>query len=148
MVIRDSIEVNATPEAIFRFFEEMDARYLRWHPDHRLFRWVRGQRLEEGNVFYFEEQIAGKLLKKQVVLTRVVPNECISFSPTFWVMRVFLPRMTFRIEPQASRRCRVVAEIQLRIGPLAAKLNKRELAAVREHMRVESMNLRQIVEAG
>jgi hypothetical protein len=33
------------------------------------------------------------------------------------------------------------------MGPLAARLNKRELDAVREHMRIEGVNLKRILEA-
>ena len=40
----------------------MEHDYLRWHPDHALFRWVSGSGVKEGNVFYFEERVAGKLL--------------------------------------------------------------------------------------
>ena len=40
-----------------------------------------------------------------------------------------------------------MAEIFLRVGPLAAWLNKRELDAVREHMRVEGINLKRFVES-
>jgi hypothetical protein len=61
-------------------------------------------------------------------------------------MRVFLPRMLFRIEAAGPGVCRVAAEIHLRIGPLAARLNKRELDAVREHMRLEGINLKRILE--
>lgn len=55
MILRESIKIEAKPEAIFRFFEEMEHHYLRWHSDHVLFRWVSGRGVREGNIFYFEE---------------------------------------------------------------------------------------------
>jgi len=146
VILRDTTDVQASPEAVFEFFEEMERHYLRWHPDHKLFRWVRGRGLEEGNVFYFEEVIAGKLLKKEVVFTRIVRHRHIEFAPTFWLLRLFLPRLVFSVETIGTGACRFVAEIHLRMGPLAAKLNQRELDAVREHMRVEGVNLKAIVE--
>lgn len=124
----------------------MESHYLEWHPDHRRFRWVNGRGLAVGNVFYFEEVIAGKLLKKKVVFTRIDTHSHIEFAPTFWLMRLFLPRMLFRVERTAANACRLVAEIQLRMGPLAARLNRRELTAVREHMRIEGVNLKRLVE--
>lgn len=145
MILTDTITVDAAPEAIFQFFDDMERHYLQWHPDHVLFRWEKGHDLREGNVFYFEEKIAGKLLKKRVVFTRVHRYDRIEFAPTFWLMRLFLPRIAFRIERQQAG-CNLVAEIHLRMGPLAAWLNARELAAVREHMRTEGQNLKQIVE--
>lgn len=145
MLLKDSIKVRASPEAIFRFFEEMESNYLQWHPDHALYRWVSGRGVREGHVFYFEEYVAGKLLKKKVVFTHVIPNRHIEFTPTFWLMKLFLPRMLFRIEPESDG-CQFIAEIHLRMGPLARRAHKKELEAVREHMRVEGVNIKRIVE--
>lgn len=41
MILQDSTLIMVRPEAVFRFFEEMEAHYLAWHPDHVLFRWER-----------------------------------------------------------------------------------------------------------
>ncbi len=146
VILEDSIKIMAEPEAVFRFFEEIEHHYLAWHPDHGLFRWERGRGVKLGNIFYFEERIAGKLLKKRVTFTRVVPNEYIEFAPTFWLMRLFLPCMRFRMVPEAGG-CRFIAEIHLRMGPLAQRAHRKELAAIRKHMRVEGLNIKRIVEA-
>jgi hypothetical protein len=146
VILEDSIMIMARPEAVFRFFDEIETHYLAWHPDHVLFRWERGRGVTLGNVFYFEERIAGKLLKKRVTFTHVVPNKHMEFAPTFWLMRLFLPRMLFRVVPEQGG-CRFIAEIHLRMGPLAQRLHRRELAAVREHMRVEGENIKCIIEA-
>lgn len=146
MILRDITEVRAPAAAIFRFFEQMERHYLHWHPDHRLFRWVDGRGVAENTVFYFEEIIAGRLLKKRVVFTRIERDRHIEFAPTSRLMRLFLPRMLFRVEPTPGAACRVVAEIHLRMGPLARRLRRRELDAVREHMRLEGVNLAAIVE--
>ena len=91
--------------------------------------------------------IAGKLLRKNVILTRIDADARIEFAPTRWLLRLFLPRLVFRLESIAERHYRFMAEIFLRVGPLAAWLNKRELDAVREHMRVEGINLKRFVES-
>ena len=148
MILRDSIDIQASPSDVFAFFDGMDnARYLGWHPDHKLFRWTQGRGLATGNAFYFEEVIAGKLLKKEVVFTRIEAGVRIEFAPVFWLMRLFLPRLIFRLEPLGDAGYRFVAEIFLRAGPIAAWLNRREFDAVREHMRVEGVNLKRFVEA-
>lgn len=147
MVLRDTIDVHASPEDVFAFFDDMDqTRYLGWHPDHKAFRWTRGNGLKVGNEFYFEEVIAGKLLKKNVVFTRIEEGEYIEFAPTFRLMRIFLPKLVFRLEPLAEGGYRFVAEIFLRAGPIAARLNRREFDALRNHMRVEGVNLKRFVE--
>jgi len=147
MVLRDCVEVHAPRASFFAFFEGMNnERYLGWHPDHKLFRWTMGQGVQLGHRFYFEEVIAGKLLKKSVVFTRIEPDSHIEFAPTFWLMRLFLPRLVFRAEAAGPGRFRFVAEIFLRVGPLGARLNKREFDAVREHMRIEGLNFKRYAE--
>lgn len=147
MILRDTVEVHASPADVFAFFDDMDdARYLGWHPDHKVFRWTRGKGLTVGNEFYFEEVIAGKPFRKNVAFTRIDEGTRIEFAPTFWLMRLFLPRFVFRLERIANSQYRFIAEIFLRVGPLGARLNKRELDAVREHMRVEGLNLKRFVE--
>lgn len=147
MILRDSIDIQASPSDVFAFFDGMDnARYLGWHPDHKLFRWTQGRGLATGNAFYFEEVIAGKLLKKEVVFTRIEAGVRIEFAPVFWLMRLFLPRLVFRAEGAGPAGFRFVAEIFLRVGPLGARLNKREFDAVREHMRVEGVNFKRYAE--
>ena len=145
MILKDSTRISTTPDAIFGFFEEMEHNYVAWHPDHLLFRWVSGRGVKEGAVFYFEERIAGKLVKKKVAFTRVVSGQHIEFAPTFWLLKLFLPRLLFRIveEPEG---CVFIAELHLRMGPLAARLNKRELDAVRLHMREEGENIKRLLE--
>jgi hypothetical protein len=146
MILRDQIDVTASADALYAFFEDIERHYLAWHPDHRLFRWVEGHSLAIGHRFHFEEVIAGKLLKKTVVITQLQRGRLIEFVPTFWLMRLLLPRMRFSIEPLPGGAQRVVAEIHLRVGPLAARLNRREFDAVREHMRLEGINLARIVQ--
>jgi len=145
MILSDSVSIDAPPEAVFGFFDKLVRVYLDWHPDHILFSWEQGYNLRVGNVFYFQERIGGKLMKKRVMLTRVERPTLVEFAPTFWPMRVLLPRMLFRVEPQGNASM-VTAEIHLRVGPLIARLNRREFDAVREHMRLEGVNMKRIVE--
>lgn len=148
MVLRESIEVRAPLSTLFDFFEGMNnARYLSWHPDHKLFRWTEGRGVKLGHRFHFEEVIAGKLLRKSVEFVRIEPHGHIEFAPTFWLMRLFLPRLVFRAELAGPESFHFVAEIFLRVGPLGARLNKREFDAVREHMRIEGLNFKRYAEA-
>ena len=140
-----SPEIRAAPEDVFAFFAGMESNYKRWHPDHVLFRWLDPPTLKEGIRFYFEERIAGKLLKKTVVFTRVEPGSLIEFAPTSRLFRVFLPRISFRIS-STDGGFTVTQDIQLRVGPLAAWLNRREFDAVRHHMRQEGENLKRLLE--
>ena len=75
----------------------------------------------------------------------MVPHQHIEFAPTFWLLKLFLPRMVFRMEPEGDG-CRFIAEVHLRMGPLAQRAHAEELAAIREHMRVEGLNIKRILE--
>jgi hypothetical protein len=50
MILMDSTVIRTSAETIFRFFEEMESNYRRWHPDHVLFSWVSRRGLVEGHV--------------------------------------------------------------------------------------------------
>jgi hypothetical protein len=80
-----------------------------------------------------------------MMFIEVIERRLIAFAPASALFRLFLPRMSFRIEPSA-RGFTVTQEIVLRIGPLAAWLNRRELNAVRQHMREEGENLKHLLE--
>lgn len=146
MRLRDTIWIESTAEAFFDFFERMDEHYLRWHPDHRAFRWVEGRGVKEGVEFYFEERVGGKLMKKRVVFTHVEPKHYLEFTFSSRVLRFVLPRISFRAESSGSG-IQMTAEIYVRTGPVGAWLNRKEFSAVRQHMREESENLKRILES-
>lgn len=137
--------IRADPQKVFLFFAEMESNYLRWHPDHVSFRWLDQPELRSGVRFHFEERIGGKLLKKSVAFTRIEPASLLEFAPTSRLFRFFLPRISFFVLP-AEGGIVVRQEIVLRIGPLAAWLNRRELNAVLTHMREEGENLKRLLE--
>jgi hypothetical protein len=147
MILEDRILIEASPERIFDFFEHMDEHYLAWHPDHIAFRWTKGRGLKPGVEFYFEEYIGGKLMKKTVRFTRIDPFRHIAFEPTWWLMRLVMPRLSFEIQPQADASL-FIAKIPIRTGPVGAWLNRREFDAVRRHMQEEGQNLKRMLEQG
>ena len=147
MRLTASTFIRTTPEAVFVFFANMAENYRRWHPDHVLFRWEGKGGLYEGTRFYFEERITGKLLKKRVRFTRIVPGRLIEFALTNPLFRMVLPAIAFAIEP-ADGGVRVTQTIHIRTGPVGAWLNRREFAAVQKHMDEEGENLKRILEAG
>jgi hypothetical protein len=142
----DEIAVAAPPAAGFAFFENMEANYRRWHPDHLKFEWRKGRGLKVGNVFFFEERIAGKLQKKETRITEVVPNRYFAFTMVNPIFRFFLPHLSFGFEPDGQGFV-FKAELRLHgIGPLGRRLNKREFDAVETHMAEEGRNLKAILE--
>ena len=145
MKLEATTHINASPDAVFAFFRDMERNYRRWHPDHLLFRWESEGALTAGRQFYFEERIAGKLLKKRVRFTRIESGR-IEFALTNPLFRLVLPWIAFAIVAEGGQ-VRVTQTIPIRTGPLGAWLNRREFEAVRVHMAEEATNMKQILEA-
>jgi hypothetical protein len=145
MLLEETTRVRAPPEHIYRFFETMDVNYKRWHPDHIEFRWIVGDGLEQGGKAYFAERIAGKTQAKTVQFTEVVLNRYIEFTPTSRLVRLFMPSIGFSIEPSDGG-CDFTQRIEIRTGPIGARLNRHEFDAVRTHMKEEGVNLKTILE--
>lgn len=147
MILSQTTIIAAPAERIFAFFDRMEVNYTRWHPDHITFRWLQNGRQAVGNRFYFEEQIHGQRLKRTMRYTRVVPDRLIEFVPNNALIRFFLRRVSFIIEPLDGR-SRFTQEVKIRIGPIGKRLNRAGFAAVEKHMREEGENLKTIMEAG
>ena len=147
MQLAESIDIEAPPDRVFRFFQRMADNYLRWHPDHRAFRWLDEKGLATGSRFHLKEQIGGKELERTMVITRLEPGRLLEFAPDHRFIRLLMPRLLFRMVPSGEQGCRLEAEIQVRTGPVGAWLNRKEFEAVRRHMREECANLKRIVEA-
>ena len=142
----DQIAIDAPPSSGFAFFENMQANYRRWHPNHLTFEWKRGPGLAVGNEFRFEESIAGKRRVKTTRIIEVIPDRYFAFTMVNPFFRFFLPRLSFGFEPQAGG-FRFRAEIHLHgIGPMGRRLNRREFNAVQTHMAEEGQNLKELLE--
>jgi len=146
MLLHHSIDINAPASRVFEFFQQMQANYESWHPDHHAFRWLRGDSVRLGTVFQFDETIHGQRQRKTMRFTEVEPGRLLAFEPTNWFIRLLMPRLMFRMEPTGEVSCRFEAEIRLRVGLIYQKLNAKEFDAVRQHMREEGQNLKRIVE--
>jgi len=148
MKLEDKIQIQASCAEVYSFFEKMKENYLGWHPEHIKFEWRKGEGLAVDNVFYFEEEIGGQILKKETRFTKVVPDQYIEFKMVNWFYRWFIPKMTFIFDEQDGG-CLFTAQVFLRgIGPLGKRAHKKEFAAVQKHMKEEGINLKKIVEGG
>jgi hypothetical protein len=146
VILSQTTKIDAPAERVFSFFDHMEKNYLRWHPDHLSFRWLQNGRLAVGNRFYFEERINGKLMKRTMRYTKIEPGRLIEFVPDNLLIRLFLKRVSFIIEPMGGQ-CSFTQEVRLLIGPIGKRLNQAGFAAVDKHMREEGENLKAIMEA-
>jgi hypothetical protein len=147
MILSHSIEINASPEKIFRWFNGLkdSDSYKAWHPDHVAFRWIKGEPFEEGSTVYFEQYLHGRLHKGRFSCTRIVPNRLIEYRPPF-PLSIFMPGNQFLTEPAHEGRCIFTATINLRMDPLSKILNRKRIQAVERHMKEEGERLKSILE--
>jgi hypothetical protein len=70
ITLRDSIEIKATPEALFDWFKDLDKHFEEWHPNHKKFVKVTGG-TDEGDIFYFEELVEGRWYKVKAKIDKL-----------------------------------------------------------------------------
>ena len=146
MQLREEIAVSAGAETVFNFFENMAAHYTDWHPDHLEYQWIKGHDCRVGNEFRFVETIGGIRKAQTMRFIEIIPGAMLAFAPVNPFIRLLMPRLSFHMTPHSSKSCTFTAKIQLRVGPIAARLNKREFDAVKQHMYEEGINLKRMVE--
>ncbi len=150
IVLRDEIEIAASPERIFDWFAHFRENYLDWHPDHVDCQYLKGESMyDEGAVVYCEEYLHGELHKLRLRLTKLEPNRRIDYA--------LMPGMTgaFALEPRGERTAFIAylyfgIDFPL-IGPLLDRIMRAGLAsriaAFERHMAEEGENLKRLLEA-
>lgn len=149
LVIRDSIEIQTTPEKIWEFFVNLEQNYKAWHPeDHVSFNWSRGKPMEEGSAFYAEQYVMGKIKKYKGSCAEIVPNRKFVFKFSFPTSLVS-PKAEWQIEPKGSYSV-FTAITYMRWGRLFQRLFRKEMKKLIEahhkHVGAEGENLKNILE--
>ena len=144
-VLRHSIEIRASVEEVWDFFENLDKNYEHWHPQsHVVCRWIKGKPHEEGSVAYFEEILNGKLCKIRVKCTFVEKHNRTEYKP-FWPLSIFHPKAVYLFQ-SCGEQCDFCAINYMRIPRL---LNRGIIAlidATERHMEEEGVNLKRLLE--
>lgn len=147
--LRDSVEINAPPEAVWAWLEAMPEHYLEWHPDHVSCRWVSGDALALGAVMAAEERLHGQLHRLRLTLTEVEPGRRFAYR----VQRGMSGE--FELASSAGG-TRFTATLRLGLeGPLLGPVvdallglaMRRRLDSFRQHQREEGLNLKALLEA-
>jgi hypothetical protein len=153
LTLTDTIEIKTTPEKIFSFLTGIvdDDSYRAWHQkDHVSFRWLKGQPWVEGSVMYAEEYIHGKLHKLKFIVTKVVPNKKIEYTPVSRFIRKFFPKNEFLIK-QNGEFSLFTATGTYRVGWIGKtffnKTIDKSISSVKSHMKEEGENLKKILES-
>ena len=144
IVLKDTVEINTTPEKIWDFWANMDKNYKAWHPeDHILFRWTKGRPMEEGSTIYAEEVVGGQLLKGKVTCVGVIPNRKFALKLPF--PRSLFCKYEYLIEPRGENTA-FTAYTYLKYPVFAQKRIDSVIEVGEKHVREEGENLKRILE--
>lgn len=153
VVLQDSTEVKTKAEKVFKFLTSIvdDDSYRAWHKeDHVSLRWIKGRPWTEGSVVYAEEYIHGKLHKLKFKITKIIPNKKIEYTPISPFIRKLFPKNEFMIE-QKGESCLFTASGTYRVGKIGkmffGKAIEKALSSVKEHMKEEGENLKNMLES-
>ena len=144
-MLKDSIEINASVEKIWEFFDNLDMNYKSWHPEaHIGCCWIKGRPHKEGSVAYFEEILDGKLCKIKILCTKVEKYkrvECKSFFP----LSIFHPKGIYLFESNGKQSV-FTAINHMRIPTLFNRKILSLVEATERHMKEEGENLKKLLE--
>jgi hypothetical protein len=150
VTLRDTIEINTSPERIFDFFVHFRKNFLAWHPDHVRCWYLEDGPLREGSTFFVQEYLHTKVRTLEFLVTRLVPYSRIEYTIPPMVKGAFViaerePGLSFTAEIRFGTEKPLLGGLLDRV--LHAFMGRR-LAALQQHMVEEGRNLKRILEEG
>ena len=148
--LQDSIRIRTTPGHIFKWLESMPSEYCAWHPDHVACRVLHGSMFQAGSEIKCQEFLHGKLHTMRLRPRRIDPGRCVEYEIAG------LGGGFFEVVPEGEE-VDFIAGLALGsdfpvLGQLVDVVLRsffgRRLEAMRQHMREEGWNLKQILESG
>ncbi|MFW9992934.1 MAG: SRPBCC family protein [Candidatus Odinarchaeota archaeon] len=148
ITLRDSIAIRTTPEKVFdgliRVFSSQEL-YRKWHVDHVICSWIKGEPFEVGSILYVEEYLHGELHKMKFLGTKNELNRKIGYKLLF-PASIVCPKGSFIVEPGEESSI-FTATLSFRFGWFFHKFAKSRVAAITKHMKEEGENLKKILES-
>jgi len=144
MYAKDSVEINAPPEAVFDWLMHFVENYRSWHPAHVKCRWLKGSFFEVGSVLYAEEYLGDDLHKLKFKVTSVKKNEGFKFRILF-PSSIFVPAGEFVIE-STNLGSRFTAILYYRFDRLLSVFARKEKEIIEQHQKEEGINLKNLLE--
>jgi len=148
IILKDTVEIKAPPEQIFKFFVHFKENFPAWHPDHVECRYLTPGPLREDSVIYIEEYLHEKLHKLKLRITKIEPNSRIEYKTFMGTTGVFIvePRgaeTLFTAEMHVGTKIPLVGELIDRIMRIFLS---RQLEGINRHIAEEGQNLKRLLE--
>ncbi len=147
VAFRHEIEIAASSDVVYLFFDHIAENYTRWHTNHVEFRWVKEHSLIEGAVASVKHRIHGKVYDLQIRFTKVISGRLVAFEWRNSNGSFFAPEDKWLFET-IGENCRFVSESELvlRDVPAPSKQVEEAIASFRKHLTEEGENLKFFIE--
>jgi hypothetical protein len=143
-MLKDSVEIEAPPEKVFKWLTHFAENYTTWHPDHTACSWVAGEPMTKGSILCCEEYLHGELHTMKLCLTKIKPTK-IEYKVLF-PMSLICSKGSFLIESKGDHSI-FTATLSFRFRALLPILFKERVASLKTHMKEEGENLKQLLES-
>jgi hypothetical protein len=116
ITVSKTTRVGASPDEAWKFFSEMDTHYLDWHREHLNWRWLAGEPLSVGTVWFADEWIGWLRLGSSRWF--IVESE----EPRRFAFRIGLPHSlvraggSFTFAPTPDGQCDITEEFHFGFG--------------------------------
>ena len=103
MKVEKSIEITALPEKVWSFLIKPE-KVLLWYTPLQRFEYTTEQRAIEGAPLYFEEKVAGRLMKLDCIVTECIENKRFAFKMISGsMMKSYQERWIVAVTPRGCR---------------------------------------------
>ena len=109
ITLTERTRLPAPNERVWSLFERMEEHYCAWHREHLRWRWLRGEPLAEGSVWFADEWVGPLRISSRFFVTA---NE----SERFFAYRIGFPSSllraggSFSLEPLGDDECELIEE--------------------------------------
>lgn len=148
MYLEHTLRIEASPDKVFEFFQNLGDNFCKWHSSHIYLEWLKGEPLSKGSVVNAEEWIFGELRTHRLKLLDVIPERLLIFTPVSPFKRIFIYRVLFEMEPLGDSATLYRSRVHLRLDAIGSWLFQKYVEAVKIHIQEETENLKKIVESG
>lgn len=145
--IVDKITIKCNPSAVYNtllFFFQSSEHYKIWHKDHISCYWKKGKDFHPHSVLIAEEYLHGSPHKLGFKIIKNQPDQFLQYKMLF-PFSLLCYGGFFKMVPKDSE-TEFTAQLGFRYGSLLKILFKKEIESVKNHMKEEGVNMKEIIE--
>jgi hypothetical protein len=146
-------QLPASAEGVWSLFEQMEDVYADWHREHLRWRWLSGEPLAKGSVWFADEWVGPMRISSRFFVTESEPERLFAYRIGF-PSSLVRAGGSFRLEPIDGDECVLIEEAHFGFGlPLVGSIVDLFLrlalpiSEFRRHIREEGKGLAELLEA-